>query len=164
MIIATANLELKLDTPEQLLAKVKALPPEQLAEVSSKWLETVRTTQPGDVWRLGFSIYERASGQDVGSCGFKGPPDEQGMVEIAYGIEPAHQRRGYATEAARALAEYAFASGVQQVCAHTKSDNPASARVLTKASFQCVGEVVDPEDGLVLRWVRLKDLHAACGE
>lgn len=154
MILPTANLDLKLDTPEQLLAQVRALPPEQLAEVSDDWLATLRKAQPGDVWRLGFAIVERASGQNVGACGFKGPPDEQAMVEIAYGIDPAHQGRGYATEAAQALVDYAFASGVQQVWAHTHARDNASARVLTKCGFAWVGEVHDPEDGLVQRWAR----------
>ena len=48
---------------------------------------------------------------------------------------------------------FAFASGrVRLVRAHTKPDNGASARVLAKCGFRWVGEVIDPEDGLVCRW------------
>lgn len=32
--------------------------------------------------------------------------------------------------------------------------NDASTRVLTKCGFAFIGEVIDPEDGLVLRWER----------
>jgi RimJ/RimL family protein N-acetyltransferase len=48
---------------------------------------------------------------------------------------------------------YAFASGqVRVVRAHTLPELNASARALTKCGFKRVGEVVDPEDGLVWRW------------
>jgi len=38
--------------------------------------------------------------------------------------------------------------------AHTMPDNNASMRVLVKAGFQLVGDVVDEEDGVVCRWER----------
>ncbi len=75
------------------------------------------------------------------------------MVEIAYGIAPEHQGRGYATEAAEALVTYALASGeVRIVRAHTLPELNASGRVLVKCGFRYVGEVIDPEDGLVRRF------------
>jgi hypothetical protein len=41
------------------------------------------------------------------------------------------------------------------VRAHTKYPN--SERVLTKCGFERIGEVIDPEDGLVCRWERTKE-------
>ena len=38
------------------------------------------------------------------------------------------------------------------VIAHTLPEKNASGRVLTKAGMQFMGEVQDPEDGLVWRW------------
>jgi RimJ/RimL family protein N-acetyltransferase len=94
----------------------------------------------------------RSSDIVVGSCAYKGPPDPDGIVEIAYGVDPDQQGNGYATEAARALVAHAFDSGrVQLVCAHTRHESNASARVLAKCGFKQVGEVIDPEDGLVWR-------------
>jgi RimJ/RimL family protein N-acetyltransferase len=75
------------------------------------------------------------------------------MVEIAYGVAPEHQGQGYATEAAEAMISYAFNSGqVRIVRAHTLVAENASTRVLAKCGFRPVGEVIDPEDGLVWRW------------
>src|SRR5205085_4024880 len=83
-------------------------------------------------------------------CAFKGPPGADGAVEIAYGVAPEHQGKGYATEAAEALVNYAFGSGqVRVVRAHTLPEPNASTRVLTKCGFRRVGEVIDPEDGLM---------------
>jgi RimJ/RimL family protein N-acetyltransferase len=155
VVIPTDRLQLVLQTPQEVIASVEAMAPADRAEVSSAWLARVRETPAGDPWALGFSVMERAGGAVVGGCGFKGPPDRDGAVELAYGIDPAHRGLGYATEAAAALTEFAFADGrVRLVRAHTKTDNGASARVLLKCGFVRIGEVVDPEDGLVCRWER----------
>ena len=89
----------------------------------------------------------------IGSCGFKGPPDSDGIVEIAYAIAPGYCGRGFATEVARALVAYALDDGcVRTVRAHTLPESNASTRVLAKCGFRRIGEVTDPEDGLVWRW------------
>ena len=47
---------------------------------------------------------------------------------------------------------YAFESGrIRLVGAHTLPTPNASTRVLTKCGFERIGEVEDPEDGLVWR-------------
>lgn len=157
IIMRTERLDLVLEGPEAVLARMEALPPEDRAEVSPVWLEKLKALTEPDPWMMGFNLIDRASGLPVGSGGFKGPPDEHGMVEIAYGIDPAHRRKGYATKAAKAMTNYALANDlVQLVRAHTKSDNPASDRILEKCGLQFVGQVIDPEDGLVNRWERKK--------
>jgi RimJ/RimL family protein N-acetyltransferase len=153
VVITTARLVLTLQTPGELLASIEALSPEDRAEVSPAWIARVKQTQPGDVWALGFVAMDRATGATIGHCGFKGPPDADGVVEIAYGIDESHRNLGLATEAAAALTAFALASErVHLVRAHTKSDHNASARVLTKCGFRLLGDVIDPEDGLVCRW------------
>ena len=63
------------------------------------------------------------------------------------------ERVNRVTRVAQALAHYAFRSGrVSLVRAHTLPQENASTRVLTKCGFDFVGEVIDPEDGLVWRW------------
>lgn len=153
--IQAERLDLVLQTPAEALAWVESLPPEVRAEVSPAWIERVRSTRPGDPWSLGYTLIERARRVSVGGCAFKGPPDAHGVVELGYGIDEEHRGRGYATEAAAALARFALADGrVEIVRAHTKLDNDASARVLEKCGFTKLGKVVDPEDGLVWRWER----------
>ncbi len=125
------------------------------AEVSPVWLAQLRASTEADPWVHGFAVIHRESNSVIGSVGFKGPPNEDGMVEIAYGIVPAFQGRGYATEAAEAGSSFAFGCArVRLVRAHTLPTSNASMRVLSKCGFERVGEVVDPEDGLVWRWER----------
>lgn len=153
MELQAGNLTLVLQGPEETLAWIEAMSPADRAEVSPVWLARARAATSADPWIHGFVMVHRASGIAIGSCGFKGPPDADGVVEIAYGVDPNHQGLGYATEAALALVEFAFGSGqVRLVRAHTKPEENASTRVLTKCRFERLGEVVDPEDGLVWRW------------
>jgi len=155
----TKNLKLVLRTLEEARAEVEAMSPADRAHVSADWLARLGALTSPDPWTLGFSLVHRDSETVVGSAGFKGPPTADGVVEIAYGINPDHQGRGYATEAAQALTTYAFSSGkVRLVRAHTRPEPNASTRVLAKCGFRRVGEVIDPEDGLVWRWE--KDFEA----
>jgi RimJ/RimL family protein N-acetyltransferase len=127
-------------------------------DVSSAWLAQLRAAKTADLWTHGFAVVDRESRSVIGSCGFKGPPDQAGMVEIAYGIVPSYQGRGYATESAMALTNFAFdRNDVRLVRAHTLPTSNASTRVLTKCGFHHLGEVVDPEDGPVWRWERTKE-------
>ena len=75
------------------------------------------------------------------------------MVEISYGVVPAYQGRGYATEAAKAAVAMALGNkDVRLVRAHTLPTPNASTRVLEKCGFERTGLVDDPEDGPVWRW------------
>jgi RimJ/RimL family protein N-acetyltransferase len=130
-------------------------------EVSSKWLEQLRAAKGADPWTFGFAVL--SIGQVIGSAGFKGPPDADGMVEAAYGIVPLFQGKGYATKALQELVTFAFKE--PRVCvlrAHTLPENNASTRVLTKNGFTKFGEVMDPEDGRVWRWERNRGKTETC--
>lgn len=126
--------------------------------VSPQWLAKLQSATEADPWTHGFALVHNASRKVIGGAGFKGPPDSEGIVEIAYGVVPDHQNKGYATEAAEALVSYAAKSGrVRTLRAHTLAQVNASTRVLTKCGFRRVGEVMDPEDGLVWRWEKCKE-------
>ena len=169
--LETAHLRLAPWSPEHLLAMIdgaerfKADAGVQLAEglramfvsgdVSPAWIALLRDAPGPDPWTLGFAVVHRDDERVIGSAAFKGAPDDEGVVEIAYGIAPSYQGRGYATEAAKALVSFAQERvDVTSIRAHTKPENDASGRVLAKCGFHQVGEVEDPEDGLVWRWER----------
>lgn len=155
MELETVHLCLILQSTEEVLARIQAMSLADQAEVSPDWLARLRAAPSADPWTHGFAMVLKTSGAVIGSCGYKGPPSSDLVVEIAYGVNADQQGRGYATEAAEALTRYALESPqVQLVCAHTRPEENASTRVLTKCGFRWVGEVNDPEDGLVWRWER----------
>lgn len=89
----------------------------------------------------------------IGIAGYKGPPAQEGHVEVGYSVLPAFQRRGLATEATRLLCNRAFADPrVSRVIAHTLPSLPASQRVLDKVGFVKTAELQDPDEGAVWRY------------
>jgi ribosomal-protein-alanine N-acetyltransferase len=157
--IHTENLRLLLQTPESVLSWVEGLSPSERAQISPEWLARLRASTSADPWTCLFTMVHRDSDTVIGRCGYKGPPSSDGVVEIAYGVDPDYQGLGYATEAAQALVAQAFGSDrIRIVRAHTLVGANASSRVLTKCGFVRIGEVVDPEDGLVWRWEMQKQV------
>ena len=124
-------------------------------DVSQAFLASLRILRHPDPWHLGFAVLHGDDRKVIGSAGFNGAPDPTGMVEVAYGIVPDFQGRGYATEANNALVAFAFGSGlVRTVRANTLPAANASTKVLRKCHFIYKGEFNDPDDGLVWRWER----------
>jgi [ribosomal protein S5]-alanine N-acetyltransferase len=156
LVLDTARLRLVLETTESVLARIDSMSPADRAQVSPEWVARMRSSAPS-AWTHGFAIVERATNTAIGGAAFKGPP-AAGAVEIAYGVDPDYRGRGYAKEAAAALVAFAFSNAaVRLVCAHTLPEKNPSTSVLTACGFEFLGEVLDPEDGLVWRWELPRD-------
>jgi RimJ/RimL family protein N-acetyltransferase len=98
------------------------------------WLVKVIVAEPGEVV--------------VGHAGFHGPPDESGMVEIGYSIDPAHRRQGYARATVTALLRRAAAEpGIRTVRASISPTNTGSLATIAGFGFLEVGEHWDERDG-----------------
>lgn len=95
-----------------------------------------RTTTPSSDRPWGpFQVRDRATGLAIGGAGFKGPPDDEGCVEVGYGFAPSARGRGFATEAVRALCDLALVNGAVAVVAETHPGNTASEGVLERCGF-----------------------------
>ena len=124
-----------------------------IADATARMLSAGGAAMP---W-VGYIALEGPLRRVVGTCGFKGPPDADRSVEIAYFTFPGEEGRGIATAMAEALVHVARAAPRQVaiVRAHTLAERNASCRVLEKVGFQHAGSLLDPEDGPVWRWERL---------
>ena len=77
-----------------------------------------------------------ADGRVIGDCGTLGWTDQQGRVEIGYGLAAPYRGRGYGTEAVRVLADWVAAQpGVTAVTASVEVGNIASRRLLERLGF-----------------------------
>ncbi|HKG57649.1 MAG TPA: GNAT family N-acetyltransferase [Candidatus Limnocylindrales bacterium] len=84
----------------------------------------------------------------VGSVGFHGPPNDDGRVEIGYHVEPGFRRRGFATEAVRALLEWAWREHrISRYRASVAPTNVASLAVVAGVGFHQTGRQWDDIDG-----------------
>jgi len=100
------------------------------------------------------AIVLRATGCAVGYVNFHAPPDERGMVEIGYQVLPRHRRRGYATEAATGMWEWAARQGARVLRASVAPDNAASLAMVRRAGLVQVKSQIDDVDGLELVFER----------
>ena len=86
-----------------------------------------------------FTVEERGGGRIVGDVGLSVADGEPGVIKVGYTIDPAFQGLGYATEAIRALVEYAFETlGADLVRAHASAENAPSIRVAEKVGMRLV--------------------------
>ena len=68
-------------------------------DVSESFRARLRDNDAADPWRDGFGIVQLAEQRLIGLCSYVGPPESEGIVEIAYFIAPDFEDQGYATEA-----------------------------------------------------------------
>ena len=144
LIPATAALiRLEINNPAALGLALNAQvspdwPPEEVRDVLP-FFAMQAETQVED-WGIFYWVTQAEPRVLVGSGGFKGGPGSGGLVEIGYGTLTEFQGRGYATEAARGLAEFALSQpGIVSVVADALPENRPSVRVLEKSGFIEIG-------------------------
>jgi len=95
----------------------------------------IRTTPPPTTTGL-LAVARKAEGDVVGYCGLVAEgPGAEGEPELAYELLQRVWGRGYATEAAWAVVEWARSSGHERLWATVWDWNVASRRVLAKLGF-----------------------------
>jgi RimJ/RimL family protein N-acetyltransferase len=90
-----------------------------------------------------FAVFTK-DGEFVGACGYRevnsGCAVGEAAPELGYWIGEPYWSRGYATEAARAVIDHAFAdNGLEVLHGGSRVTNLASRRVLEKCGFQWTG-------------------------
>ena len=153
--IAIAEIERSSRFGEILRADVPPdWPPETVRDALPFFLGLYRA-HPDWVGWLGWYAISFIAKRPVlcGSVGFKGPPTDEGIVEIGYSLLPDHRGLGIATEMVEGLVAWAAAQdGVRAVEAETMPDNRASIRVLERSGFVPAGAGVEPGS---LRFARM---------
>lgn len=122
------------------------------------FFEQIISKNPDNQW-VSYFIITQEHPTLIGTCGYKGEPSEDGMIEIGYEIRDDFQNRGLATEAAKLLTDNALSSDdVRYILAHTIEIENASTAVLKKIGFEYIQSIEDPEDGTIYQWRKSK-LH-----
>jgi ribosomal-protein-alanine N-acetyltransferase len=90
-------------------------------------------------------VVERTTGRVIGECGLLGKDvDARREIELVYIFAQDVWGRGYATEAASAMRDAAFASGITRLIALIDPDTPPSGAVARKIGMRLEREVVRP--------------------
>ena len=91
---------------------------------------------PGPDGEVAFLITLR-DGPVIGACGIA---MQDGAPDVGYWLGVKYWSKGYATEATRAVIDYAFTElGHDSLSAGARVTNPASRRILEKCGFQWTG-------------------------
>jgi predicted acetyltransferase len=115
-----------LETPDKHMIKILEI---KLAKMKSEPEQAVFSTY--------FLIVEKDHHEILGTIGYKGAPDEDGTIEVGYGIRPGFREKGYMTDALKAFTEFGLTlPGVKKIVACTSKDNAASIRVLEKTGYK----------------------------
>ncbi len=153
--IESKNMILKSCTKELLEAAVAGnsfLAKSLNAKISEGWsefgvpvcqfaLKQLNLKNTDQEWWTYFPIH-KDNNELIGSCGYKGAPDQTGMVEIGFEIVRPYRKRGLATEIVNALIDNAFKyNTVKKVIAHTRNSKGDATRVLEKCGLTCTDEV-----------------------
>ncbi|TNC27708.1 GNAT family N-acetyltransferase [Amycolatopsis alkalitolerans] len=133
------------------------------AAVSPEWadiipaaenLKSLRDEPSPQPW-LSRGILLREAGAMVGEVGFHNPPDELAVVELGYEVLAGFRRRGIATEAIRALTDWAYSTGeASTVYATIAHHNAASIGLVQALGFSFGDDYHDPVDGHVVFYER----------
>lgn len=100
-------------------------------------------------WALLANEGERSPPRIIGIAALIGRPDDDGDVELAFGLMPEFRGRGYGGETVRALAAWALSNGARRVIAHLDAEDVHAAHTLERSGFVDTGE--PPYPG-VARW------------
>jgi ribosomal-protein-alanine N-acetyltransferase len=125
-------------------------PPPYMAESLPVVRDRLREN-PGEADWWNWLVVRQDSREAVGSVAFAGVPDDAGAVLIGYAMYPVREGHGYATEAVRAMVDWAFAQpGVKVVRALAPVWNTPAVHVAEKVGMRPVASDEDDEIGKVL--------------
>lgn len=75
----------------------------------------------------------------VGDCGWFGPPEDDGQVEIGYGVAASVRGRGVGRTAVALLVDWVAAQGATSVRGEVLPGNEPSLRLLARLGFEDTG-------------------------
>jgi RimJ/RimL family protein N-acetyltransferase len=118
-------------------------------------IEEMANREPGEPGGWVQFTVEAQDGGIVGDVGLSPADGEAGVIKVGYTIDPRFQSRGYATEAVKALVDYAFASlDADVVRAYAGAENTPSIRVMEKVGMQLMERFQGSDGGETWTGVR----------
>lgn len=124
---------------DRAMSEFLALPDPYTRDVALRFVTELGDEGRRDGTGIGSAVVESASGRVVGSAALR----LAGEQDVGYWIAPDAQGNGYAAEAVRELAGWAFAHGLRRVQLMCDVRNLGSARTALAAGFRYEGALRD---------------------
>ncbi|MGN0350065.1 MAG: GNAT family N-acetyltransferase [Roseburia sp.] len=137
--LKTKRLVISPMSDEELKTLIIETPIYELKQAYQEMLDGCMKNPKHRLWYTAWKISLKENKKLIGSAGFKGSANNY-SVEIGYGIDDGFEGNGYATEAVKAIIDWAFEQeGIYFIEAETDPDNRASQRILDKLFFKSNG-------------------------
>lgn len=126
------------DTEMSELIEKENIP--EMKQAYSEMLEGCIEHPEKRIWYAVWYMELKETGRIIGDFSFKGLNDD-GMIEIGYGLRDGCCGNGYMTETVTAVSEWALKqNGVKYIEAETEAGNTASQNVLIKSGYIPTGK------------------------
>ncbi|TDC72899.1 GNAT family N-acetyltransferase [Micromonospora sp. KC606] len=135
--------------------------PSPYTEADARWWITEGAPSVRATGGAAYAVADAATDRLVGGAGMSQVVPGRRQAEVGYWVAPWARRRGVATAATRALAAYAFRSGLARLELLAHAENPGSQRVALAAGFRhegvrrAAGRSRDGAPADLTAWVRL---------
>lgn len=107
-------------------------------------------------WYTYWLIIENDAKEGIGFIGFKGSPDNNGLVEVGYGMGMSHRRSGYMKESLDGIAKWAFC---HDGCHGIKATNVLEENIPSQKVLEGVGFTIVSYDLLHLNYLLKKESY-----
>ena len=139
------------DNPSLLADREFTNPHQELSREHSgplRWrVPQVKADPSANVWFIRWIVL-RSTKEVVGSISFHSPPDDEGIIEIGFGISQACRNKGYGTEALLGMWTWVIDQPGVKILRYTVSPtNLPSMAIISKFGFTHVGQQMDEMDG-----------------
>jgi RimJ/RimL family protein N-acetyltransferase len=146
--LTAEELKKHIDSPEDLAQELGLIPSQSLIDNETK--EAIRndllpniadTTKDSDFYTM-WIVIEKVKKAIIGGICFHGEPNDNGEVEIGYGIDFSYRNRGFMTETIAGLISWIRENKhIIAIKAETETGNSSSLKVLEKNHFKVIQQL-----------------------
>jgi RimJ/RimL family protein N-acetyltransferase len=125
-----------LETELRLNDSSRTISPELKEALEHTILPNVADTNKNYLYSTLWTIISKEDNEMVGDLCYVGEPDDDGEIEIGYGIYEKFRKKGFMTEAVNGMIQWAEKQPqVKSIFASTEKSNIASSTILEKNNF-----------------------------
>lgn len=146
--LTAEELKKHVDSPDDFAKELGLIPSRSLVDSETKeailndLLPNIVDTAKDSYFYTMWIVIEKVQKAIIGGICFHGAPDDDGEVEIGYGIDADYRNRGFMTETIAGLIRWVSENKeVKAIKAETEIENNASVRVLEKNNFKVIRQI-----------------------
>lgn len=101
------------------------------------WLENAHNLESDYRWHTNWEIVLAGENRSIGGASFLGAPNRKGEVILGYIIDKNYRKKGYMTEAIKAISQWALTEGgAKRIISFVEKESPIIDHLLQKCGFR----------------------------